>query len=314
MFKSVKSEAALSSGRRRIRRRMVRAMLGLAVAGAMGGAARAASWDPVPGTGVGDGVVNGGGGIWDLASFNWTSTGGATNSIWLNGDAANFAGTSGGVVSIGSSVVAGSLTFDPTGDFSTYTLQSQTGVETLTLSGPQITTNQDATINAILGGSVGLTKLGAGTLTLGGANTFSGAIAISAGKLRVNSGAALGSASSLAIGGGTFETSGFVGFGGGVSIGPGGGTISLASPGAAVALSGLLSGNSPLTIDGTGGGSLAVTNPANFNGFSNTFTGNIALIGGGSATLAYGIAGQAGQIFSASGGTLALGNSTSGRR
>src|SRR5438445_11798950 len=41
----------------------------------------AASWDPIPGVaGSGDGVVNGGSGVWDPFSANWTADGGFTNA------------------------------------------------------------------------------------------------------------------------------------------------------------------------------------------------------------------------------------------
>ncbi|HEY7119602.1 MAG TPA: autotransporter-associated beta strand repeat-containing protein, partial [Tepidisphaeraceae bacterium] len=278
--------------------------------------ARADNWDPVPGfAGAGDGVVNGGGGNWDVFSPNWTNDGGFSNVTWTNGNFASFGGTAGGFVTIvgGSGVVAGGLSFDPTSDGSTYLLQSQTAADVLTLAGPQVFANADAIINATLGGSAGLTKLGAGTLTLGGANTFSGPVSVAGGRLRVASAANLGTADSLILdGGGIFESTGALIFGGTVSIAPGGGTISLANPGSAVVLSGLLFGNGPLTVDGSGGGVLAVTNPGNFNGSGNGFTGSVSLVGGGSASLSYPIVAPAGQVFSASGGTLALGGSVAG--
>lgn len=46
-----------------------------------------------------------------------------------------------------------------------------------------------ATISAQLAGSAGLTKAGAGTLTLAGANSFSGTLTVSAGALKVDAGA-----------------------------------------------------------------------------------------------------------------------------
>jgi autotransporter-associated beta strand protein len=296
-------------------RRCARAVLALAVMSAMGQTARGASWDTVPGSGpVGDGVLNGGAGIWDLTTFNWSNDGGITNTTWVNGDASTFAGMSGGTVRIGGAGVSvGSITFDPTADLSGYTLQSQTGIESLTLAGPLITANQDGAINAILAGSNGLTKLGTASLTLGGANSFSGPVSISAGKLRVENSGALGGASSLAISGGaTFQSVVPLNFAGNVSIGLGGGTISLASPAATLSLFGILSGNSPLTIDGSGGGAVSISNPANFIAGANTFTGNVLLVGGGSASLAYSIAAPAGQTFISTAGTLSLGNSVPG--
>ncbi len=47
-------------------------------------------------------------------------------------------------------------------------------------------------MSAILGGSVGLNKTTAGTVTLSGANTYTGATAISAGVLNIQNASALG--------------------------------------------------------------------------------------------------------------------------
>jgi fibronectin-binding autotransporter adhesin len=301
------------------RRKLARAALAVAAAlapvrGGSVGQAWAASWDTVPGvSGSGDGVVNGGTGAWDLITPNWTNDGGLTNVTWVNGDPAIFGGAAGGVVTIaGGGVTAGSLAFDLTTSGTGYMLASQTAADVLTLAGPQVAVSQDATVNAILGGSAGLTKLGGGTLTLGGANTFSGTVTVAGGRLSVGSAANLGAASGLVLDGGAFESTGALTFGGPVSIGAGGGTIRLGSPAAAVSLSGLLSSSGPLVVDTTGGGSLAVTHPSNFNGVANGYTGNLSLVGGGSATLAYAIAAPAGQVFSATGGTLNLGNSVPG--
>src|SRR4051794_7171254 len=241
-----------------------------ALLGTLAAHASAASWDPVPGiAGPGDGIVQGGGGLWNLFSPNWTSDGGFNNTTWINFDNASFGGGSGGLVSLtNGGISANSITFDPTSDFSLYNITSQTTADILNLAGSgQIVTNQDATISAIVGGNVGLTKFGAGTLTLAGLNSFSGSLNVFGGKLRVNDIGNLGAAGSIAIANGaTFEAGGPITFNGGVSTVAGGGFISLANPSTVVTLAGTLSGSDPLTINGAGGGSLLVSNPANFTG------------------------------------------------
>ncbi|MCX6927292.1 MAG: autotransporter-associated beta strand repeat-containing protein [Verrucomicrobia bacterium] len=64
-----------------------------------------------------------------------------------------------------------------TGGGGPLTLDAGTNTPTITVS------NMTATIGAVLAGTNGLTKTGNGTLTLGGANTFSGGLTINAGTL-----------------------------------------------------------------------------------------------------------------------------------
>jgi autotransporter-associated beta strand protein len=70
----------------------------------------------------------------------------------------------------------------------------------LTMIGPSITNTFDATINAPLAGTVGLTKTGTATLTLGGTNTYGGATTVNAGTLLVNGSIAVGSAVTVTSG------------------------------------------------------------------------------------------------------------------
>jgi autotransporter-associated beta strand protein len=133
------------------------------------------------------------------------------------------------------------------------------------------------TIGSPIGGSGGLTKVGANTLLLTGANTYSGATVVDAGALLVNSPGSLASASAVTVNNGaTLGGNGSIG--GSVSISPG----ATLSPGASV---GTLSIGGDLTLAGdvfieinktlspasdrvnvtgtithTGGGTLTVTN------------------------------------------------------
>ena len=146
------------------------------------------TWDIVPGVvGVGDGAITGGGGTWDLTNGNWTADAGVNNLGWSNGDSAIFQGT-GGAVTLGAAISVDDVTFATAG----YSITAGT----LTLAGtPTITTAADATISSVIDGTSGFTKLGAGQLTLTGANTFTGTTILDNGNL------VLGSTTGFAING-----------------------------------------------------------------------------------------------------------------
>ena len=155
-------------------------------------------WD-VNGTATG----TGGTGTWDLSTPYWNSASdGVTGPMvaWNNAslNTAYFGGTA-GTVTLGTPITANALTFNTTG----YTLSGGT----LTLAGttPTITVNSGTdTISSVIAGTAGLTKSGAGTLSLSGANTFSGGITVNTGTLNVSDDAALGnSANGITLANGT---------------------------------------------------------------------------------------------------------------
>lgn len=81
-------------------------------------------------------------------------------------------------MTLGGPITAGSLTFNTGG----YTIAG--GTLTLTGAAPTVSVaTGSATINSIIAGNAGLTKLGSGTLTLGGANIFTGDVNVNAGAL-----------------------------------------------------------------------------------------------------------------------------------
>jgi len=159
-------------------------------------------WD-----GDGEGTVGGGSGVWDndSAATRWASDpAGDGFSAWngAGGDNAYFT-QSGGVVTIasGTTVAARSLTFTADG----YTIaggdstsrlalinggSGGPGANTIEVVDPHHTAAIDATIIGNPG--VGLTKTGAGTLLLAGANTFTGPTAINAGTVCVSAANNLG--------------------------------------------------------------------------------------------------------------------------
>jgi autotransporter-associated beta strand protein len=147
------------------------------------GVAGAASlvWD-VDGT---SGFPTGGAGTWDTTGLVWDDAGVMKPWVNVNVDSAVFGGTS-GAVALGTGITVGNLTFDSDG----YTISGNTltlGALTNTMAA-----NGSATISSVLAGSAGLTKTGAGTLTLSGANTVAGQIVVSAGVLKLGNAAALG--------------------------------------------------------------------------------------------------------------------------
>ncbi|MEI7901902.1 MAG: glycine-rich domain-containing protein, partial [bacterium] len=181
-------------------------------------------------------------GSW-AASGNWQSG--------LVGSGANLAAAfrtltlgGAGTVALNGARIIGNLLFGDQGNAHGWTLGTgSNGPLTLAVSSGSPTvnvTNQTLEISAVLTGSQGLTKTGAGTLILSATNTYSGATAVSGGTLLVNGALASGSAVTVA-GGGTLTGAGTIN--GAVTIGSGG-TL---QPGTAGGL-GTLTVNNTLTL------------------------------------------------------------------
>ncbi|MEI6239404.1 MAG: autotransporter-associated beta strand repeat-containing protein [Planctomycetia bacterium] len=232
------------------------------------------SWSNAQGLGIDNFTMNAtvAGGISNDLYWNgpgWTSTapGSGGTGTWADGSGswdstktANFAGTA-GTVTAGAVTAARGLTFSTTG----YTLSGGT----ITLSGSpsnQITTGTDntvtATINSVLAGSGGLTKAGAGTLVLGGVNTFTGNLALNAGTVQVASDSAFGDAANDISLAGTLKTTAAISLGAGRDV-TGGGTLDIA-PGTTLTINGNANlGTTALANSGTldlQGGTRAVGN------------------------------------------------------
>lgn len=162
-------------------------------------------WDSNGGTGLqvgsGDWDTSGGNG-----NRNWApNPDGSGRGYWVNGNDAFFEASGTAIVTVIGTMQATSITFNGTG----YTVAG--GTVSLTGTGGNITTNASASISATLNGSVGLTKLGAGTLTLSGANIYSNGTTVSAGTLIVNNTTGSGTGTGLvSVTGGTLGGTGTI--------------------------------------------------------------------------------------------------------
>jgi autotransporter-associated beta strand protein len=118
--------------------------------------------------------------IWSTSANNWSG------SPWNNTNLSNaiFNSTGSGAVTLDQPILLGNMTVNASG-------YSFTG-STLSFNSSVLTINQPVTIGSTLAGN-GLTKQGAGTLTLNGAPGYSGLTTVSQGSLIVGSGGTLGS-------------------------------------------------------------------------------------------------------------------------
>ena len=125
-------------------------------------------------------ALQSGNGTWSIGSSLWstsTNPAASTRVPWTNGSDAVFEASGPSAVTVSGTVNVNSITFGGTG----YTIGGT--ALTLTGTGGNITTTSAGAISAPIAGSVGLTKLGASTLTLSGANTYTGTTTVSGGTL-----------------------------------------------------------------------------------------------------------------------------------
>lgn len=239
----------------------------------------------------------------------------ATDGTWTNitsgGQWSNTTNWSGGTVAIGTDGIAdfstlnitadntlhldaprtiGQLKFGDTTPSNNWILDNNsnnTNILTLavTSASPTITVNnQTATISAVMSGSQGLLKAGAGQLTLGAAETYTGATTISAGTLLAGIANALPTSSALTDTG-TFNLGGF-----NQSIGSltGSGTVTTTGSSGSDTLTVGNDNSSPLAFTGaitnaSGGRAVAVTKNGTGTltlGGTNTCTGSLTVNGG----------------------------------
>ena len=128
----------------------------------------------------------GGSGTWSPTGVAWATASGTIGSGTQAASAALVFGDNAGTVTVSGSVaVPAGLTISTDGyQFTSGTIAltgTSTAANTIT-TGSGIT----ATVSSLLVGSNGFTKAGLGTLLLGGSNSNSGAVTVSAGTLKVN--------------------------------------------------------------------------------------------------------------------------------
>lgn len=138
-----------------------------------------AYWDPgMTHTGMG----SGGNGSWDNSTSDWFV--GSSDSLWVNGDAAEFAGAA-GTVTVNSNIVPGALYFET----ASYVLTNGPGYSIgLSNTTTPITVPAGTTTIASPITGEGLSVTGPGTLALNGANTYTAGTSIGSGTtVSVNS-------------------------------------------------------------------------------------------------------------------------------
>lgn len=135
-----------------------------------------------------NGAVNGGGGVWDTTTTNWTNDPGTASSVYdpsaatttVFGASATSTPASGGTVTVAPTGVqlTGTLTFANTGDHSVYTIQGgdlrlASGGTTINVADVTGTSAPSAVIASNIVGGGGMSLFGSGTLALTGTNTVS---------------------------------------------------------------------------------------------------------------------------------------------
>ncbi|RVU19818.1 beta strand repeat-containing protein [Methylobacterium oryzihabitans] len=132
------------------------------------------------------------------------------------------------------------------------------------------------------GGALSVAKVGAGTLTLTGANTYSGGTAFNGGTLLAASDASLGAATgALSFGGGTLATGATFTTGRTLTLGAAGGTLA-PEAGGSLTLTGIVAGSGGLTVGGTG--RVVLTGTGSYGGGTTVNAGATLQLGDGGTT------------------------------
>jgi outer membrane autotransporter protein len=196
------------------------------------------------------------------------------------------------------------------------------GGNQLTVGSNNLSTTVSGTIEdggSFPGTGASLVKVGIGTLTLSGVNTYSGGTTINGGTIAVSADNNLGDpAGGLAFGGGALQTTATFTTARPVTLNAGGGTFS-PNGGATLTLAGAVGGVGGLTM--AGGGTLILAGASSYSGGTTVNAGTLqlglgaSLAAGGALTVNGGTFnlngnGQTVGALSGTGGTIALGTGT----
>jgi len=159
------------------------------------------------------------------------------------------------------------------------------GVQTIGTNGAFFDSNgYDIGVTASFDGAGGLTKLGAGTLTLTGTSSYTGGTSILGGTLSISSDANLGAASGgLTLDGGSLQVTGSFASSRAVTLGNAGGAIDVLS-GQSFSHSGTISGTGGLTKSGDG--KLTLTGTSTYSGATTVSAGTLYINGSGAMSAA----------------------------
>ncbi|WP_280940223.1 autotransporter-associated beta strand repeat-containing protein [Aureimonas altamirensis] len=209
------------------------------------------------------GPVAGGSGTWTASNSvtNWTNSAGTSRVASDSAKAAIFAGTAGTVTVDTSSgpVGAKALKFLTSG----YAISGGTLTLANASTAPQVDVDgasTEAIISSVVAGSDGVEKIGAGTLILSGANTYTGGTTITDGTLRIASAGSLGAG----------------GYSGAISLASG--TLLDYASSATQTLSGAITGTGGLTVSGTG--TLTLSGANTYSGATTIGSRAVVLSGG----------------------------------
>ena len=177
------------------------------------------------------------------------------------------------------------------------------------IHGNNTTGSTDGTMEA---GYLSLTKIGAGTQTLSGVNTYSGGTTVNGGILKISADSSLGAvpgspAVNVTLNGGTLmnnNSAPTLGANRTVSLGSGGGALQ-AGGSQNLTVNGKVTGSGGLTVNADSG-TVILTNPANNYTGATTIWGKLALTGSGSIANSSKIRVCSGATFDVSAGVFAV--------